>query len=731
MRVNMPVTSVERQLKEGDSVVSKTDLNGVITYVNRVFCEISGFAEEELIGQPQNIVRHPDMPPAAFQDLWDTLKAGKSWKGLVKNRCKDGGFYWVEANANPIFENGKITGYMSLRSRPSREQVERAERVYKDIREGRARGITVQRGRIKRTGLPGLWDWLRDPSAALRMTTIISLLVVLAIALGVAGMMGMSRSNESLRTLYDDRMVALEQVAMIDRLILRNRLLIAVSLVTPDPAYVRDNMDQMDKNIAEITRIWEQYMLTYLTPEEKVLAEKFAADRKRFVVEGLRATQAALRAGKLDEVRKIVANQVRPLYVPVGEGINALIKLQVDVGRQEYNAAVARYNNTRLWSIVAIVLGGAFATLFGYLLVRSFVRPLRELEDIAMAVSSGDLARHIEVRSEDEIGRVLQAVKNMNGNLRSIVGDVRYSSHSINQGSGEVAAGTNDLSQRTQEQASALEETASSMEEMTSTVKQNADNARQANQLAAGARDQAGAGGEVVSKAVTAMEAINASSKKIADIIGVIDEIAFQTNLLALNAAVEAARAGEQGRGFAVVASEVRNLAQRSAAAAKEIKGLINDSVEKVRTGSELVDESGKTLTEIVDSVKKVTGIVAEIAAASQEQAAGIEQVNKAVMQMDEMTQQNAALVEESSAASRSMEEQAAKLNELMRFFRMGDENDLAQGAARVRPARAVPAAANAERKRARLVSGAVPHAHAPALPKTGTHDADGSWQEF
>jgi methyl-accepting chemotaxis protein-1 (serine sensor receptor) len=465
---------------------------------------------------------------------------------------------------------------------------------------------------------------------------------------------------------------------MIDRLILRNRLLIAVSLVTPQPDYVRGNMDQLDKNIAEIGKTWDAYMATYLTPEEKQLADKFAADRKRFVTEGLRPAAAAMRAGKFDEAKKLVANQVRPLYAPVGEGINALIKLQVDVGKQEYNDAVARFNHTRLWSIAAIAVGGAFAALFGYLLIRSFVRPLRDLENIAMSVSSGDLTRQIEVKSEDEIGRVLQAVKNMNGNLRGIVGDVRFGAGSIAQGSQEVAAGTDDLSQRTQEQASALEETASSMEEMTSTVKQNADNARQANQLATGARDQAEKGGEVVKKAVGAMNEINIASKRIADIIGVIDEIAFQTNLLALNAAVEAARAGEQGRGFAVVASEVRNLAQRSAAAAKEIKGLINDSVDKVKAGSALVDESGTTLLDIVDGVKKVTDIVAEIAAASQEQSAGIDQVNKAVMSMDEMTQQNAALVEQSSAASRAMEEQSRRLDEMMCFFRMGDVGDQA-----------------------------------------------------
>jgi len=726
MRVNMPVTSVERVLKDGDSIVSKTDAKGLITYINRTFVEISGFSEEELIGAPQNLVRHPDMPPAAFKDLWDTLQAGNSWKGMVKNRCKDGGYYWVEANANPIYENGQLIGYMSLRSKPTREQVEYAEKVYKAIREGTARGITVQQGRILRTGVMGMWDKVRHPSAAMRMATIIAMLLVMAVGLGVMGLMGMSRSNESLRTLYDDRMVALDQVALIDRLIMRNRLLIAVSLVTPEPKYVQGNMDQLDGNSAEITKIWEAYMATFLTPDEKKLADKFAGDRKKFVMEGLKPAAAAMRAGKTEEAKRIVAEQVRPLYAPVGEGINALIKLQSDVGKQEYIDAVARYNSTRLWSIVAIVFGGILATFFGVLLIRSFVRPLRELETIAMAVSSGDLTRDIKVNSEDEIGRVLQAVKNMNGNMRGIVGDVRFSSGSIGTASSEIAAGTNDLSQRTQEQASALEETASSMEELTSTVKQNADNARQANQLAVGASAQASKGGAVVTQAVTAMNEISLASRKIADIIGVIDEIAFQTNLLALNAAVEAARAGEQGRGFAVVASEVRNLAQRSAGAAKEIKGLISDSVEKVKSGSQLVDASGKTLLDIVDDVKKVTDIVSEIASASQEQSSGIEQVNKAVMSMDEMTQQNAALVEESSAASRSMEEQAQKLVELMHFFRMGDVGDRVTGSRGV--STSAVRAGKQESKLAQL-------RREKGMPtpaeqrKTGTGDAN--WQEF
>jgi methyl-accepting chemotaxis protein len=324
-------------------------------------------------------------------------------------------------------------------------------------------------------------------------------------------------------------------------------------------------------------------------------------------------------------------------------------------------------------------------------LMDTVAQPLRQIRESVLALSEGDLTRLATGEFQGEFGVVTESLNASINHLRQLVGEIRNSSARIAEGAAQLNEGNTNLSSRTQEQASALEETSSTVEQMTSTVKQNADNARQANQLAAGARDMAEQGGDVVGRAVKAMSEINASSKKIADIISVIDEIAFQTNLLALNAAVEAARAGEQGRGFAVVASEVRNLAQRSAGAAKEIKSLIKDSVDKVQEGTKLVDQSGSTLQEIVAAVKKVSDIVAEIAAASQEQATGIEQVNKAISQMDETTQQNAALVEEAAAASSSMDEQARGLDELVGFFRSEEGGEPAPERPAPRAAAAAP----------------------------------------
>jgi methyl-accepting chemotaxis protein len=402
-------------------------------------------------------------------------------------------------------------------------------------------------------------------------------------------------------------------------------------------------------------------------------------------------------------------------------------------GDEDAVTAQELYASARLLMFGFSGMALALSALLAWAVTRSIVRPINEAVKIAETVANGDLSSSIVVNSTDETGRLMQALKHMNDSLVNVVGQVRQGTDTIATASSQIAAGNMDLSSRTEQQASSLEETAASMEELTSTVKQNADNARQANQLAVSASSVAVRGGSVVSQVVGTMGAINTSSKKIVDIIGVIDGIAFQTNILALNAAVEAARAGEQGRGFAVVAAEVRSLAQRSAAAAKEIKTLIGDSVEKVEEGSRQVAEAGKTMDEIVDSVKRVTDIMAEITSASQEQTQGIEQINQAITQMDQVTQQNAALVEEAAAAAASLQDEASGLLQVVSVFRLGSEQGNYAAAATHRaavPQRAVPRQPPAAKQAI-----AAPKRSSPPLPSTRLTAAPaggaGDWEEF
>ncbi len=418
--------------------------------------------------------------------------------------------------------------------------------------------------------------------------------------------------------------------------------------------------------------------------------------------------------------------------------VNALKALKT---HNEYNVAIAKrvekeassMLSSAIWQLVliALLVTGAVAGM-GLIIARRLIGSLEEAVQIAQTVASGDLTHRITVTSNDELGQLLQALKEMNDSLIGIVGQVRTGTDTITSASAEIAHGNMELSSRTESQASSLEETAASMEELTSTVKQNADNARQANKLAQTASEVALRGGSVVSEVVQTMGAINESSRRIVDIISVIDGIAFQTNILALNAAVEAARAGEQGRGFAVVASEVRNLAQRSAAAAKEIKELINNSVENVDMGSKLVDQAGTTMDEVVNSIRLVNDIMAEITAASQEQSLGIAQVNDAVIQMDNVTQQNAALVEEAAAAAGSMQDQAKKLTQVVSVFKINFSDQSVAEPTRSRPAATVKPALKSKPKPAlKIAARPTPQSSPAAKPAAPAADAGDGWEEF
>ena len=447
-----------------------------------------------------------------------------------------------------------------------------------------------------------------------------------------------------------------------------------------DPAHQKQFETEMAASSARATEIQDAIGKSQLNAQEQAQYQDVLATRKAYT-EVRKNVFKAKNAGDMALGRQLYEGEMATRRDSYLASLSKLAQLEAQLLDVTAGQIRSRYENGRLLlislGVAAILLGIACA----YWITRSITRPITRAVEVAQAVSAGDLTSNIVVDSTDETGQLMHALKDMNDKLVSIVSQVRASTDSIATASGEIAAGNLDLSSRPEQQASSLEETASSMEELTSTVKHNADNARSANQLAIDASQIASRGGAVVSEVVSTMGSINDSSRKIVDIISVIDAIAFQTNILALNAAVEAARAGEQGRGFAVVATEVRNLAQRSSQAAKEIKGLIDDSVQKVEAGSQLVDKAGRTMDEIVQSISHVTQIMNQITDASEEQRAGIEQVNQAIGQMDQVTQQNAALVEEAAAAAESMQDQAARLSGVVGLFKL-DARQVARAAA-------------------------------------------------
>jgi methyl-accepting chemotaxis protein-1 (serine sensor receptor) len=506
-----------------------------------------------------------------------------------------------------------------------------------------------------------------------RLALAMTVLSILLIAIGVTGLIGISSIVDTSRELYQERM---PKTVAADNTLLwigRQRTSLDQASVTTDPAWA----ERMYKTEAEVGKQaldwWGKYLALPQTDQGKKLAQE-VTNGIGSVEQALDRFRAAIRSGDRQAISDAARN-VGTIYTAMQKSGTLLNEYETAQARISYEDAERRYRDFRLSSILAILFGVSIAGYSWFSLRRAISGPIAQALKHFGDIADGDLTQPVRIRSSDEMGQLLRGLSKMQDNLTKTVGTVRRGSEAIASATQQIAAGNLDLSSRTEQQAASLEETASSMEQLTSTVKHNAENARQATTLATSASDIAGKGNEVVGNVVHTMDEIRDSSAKITEIVGIIDGIAFQTNILALNAAVEAARAGEQGRGFAVVASEVRTLAQRSSSAAKEIKTLIMHSVERVQSGSEQAGQAGRTMSDIIDAIKRVTDIMAEISVASSEQSAGIDQVSRAVTQMDQATQQNAVLVEQASAAATALEQQALLLKETVSVFRIDERH--------------------------------------------------------
>jgi methyl-accepting chemotaxis protein len=587
---------------------------------------------------------------------------------------------------------------------------------------------------------------LTNMKVGMRLGLGFALVLVLLVAVTAVGILRMAQIQDRL-----DHVVGVNNV--VTRLVIDMRNNVSERVTSLRTLTLMTNADDMEPELNKFKDQTRKYDDIQAKLEKKFAAESSQQEKTLLAqvkdAEGVampaisKASELYL-ANKAEDATRVMIKEIRPAQKKWMEALDQLSTLEDKLNTQAQTDAEAAFANARNFMLVMLALAVAMGVVAAWVISRSLLKQLGAEPDytarIAASIAHGDLSIAIHTDESDR-GSLLVEMKEMRNSLVNIVAQVRRGTETIGTASREIAAGNLDLSSRTELQASSLEKTASAMEELTSTVKQNAENAREANTLAASASDVARKGGDVVSQVVGTMGEINSSANKIADIIGVIDGIAFQTNILALNAAVEAARAGEQGRGFAVVASEVRNLAQRSAAAAKEIKTLIGDSVEKVERGSKLVGQAGVTMEEVVASVKRVTDIMSEIANASAEQSAGIEQVNVSIIDMDSMTQQNASLVEEAAAAAQSLQDQASELARVVSIFKLeeGEEYQAEQLAAMAAPV--VQAAPRAPVKRA-AVRPALKKPAAPARaeaaaaepaarPKKPAATAGDEWEEF
>ncbi|UTD55581.1 methyl-accepting chemotaxis protein [Halomonas sp. MS1] len=669
MRNNQPVTQREYTLDDETVLISRSDLKGNVTYANAAFVEVSGYTRDELMGSPHNLIRHPDMPEAAYADFWKTIKSGASWQGTVKNRRKNGDHYWVTASVAPLRDGDRIVGYTSLRRKAPAQSIALAETVYKEIREkGKSRRYTLAQGALRRRGVGGFLARFQFNSLKAKLTGMVVASIILMGLAGGLGMYGLMVSGERLDTLNRSGLEAVANLQRVERQI--GQVVAQLEPAVRNPRRV--DVDAVAASVSEysqsIQTLWNEYRTDSNASAERLQA--FSAGLATWI-SSVDTTVTAVSDANGFAAFEAFNDGVQPTTEQLRESSSQLVSDE----RANAEALVGQAQQGRqqmlIAQVVLMVIGLLLMVGLSTVILRSVLRSVEGARHITFQIAAGNLAARERRETKDELGELLYSLDTMRFSLASIVGDVEYRVSVVTPAVQQIAAENEELASRTEQQASSLQQTASSMEEMTSTVQQNTENARQATELAVQNASSTRDTREQMQQLVARMQRIAQSAEKMAEMIGVIDGIAFQTNILALNASVEAARAGEHGRGFAVVASEVRNLASRSADAAQEIRKMIESTTQEVSGGRGAVEQAERAIDNVMQQVSRVSELMESISTASSEQSSGIGQINSAIAEMDNVTQQNATKVQTIAASADNLALETFELANVVDAFRL------------------------------------------------------------
>jgi aerotaxis receptor len=694
MKINQPVTQREKPFPKGKYLVSKTDLKGIITHANAAFVEISGFAREELLGKNHNIVRHPDMPPQAFEDLWRTVKQNKPWRGVVKNRSKDGDHYWVDAFVVPLRKRGETIGYMSVRSEPSRAQVREAEALYQQLNASKA-------------PLPGSSPWTRRISLRARLAAVMAFMGLLMIGGATVGLTGLSETNADLNATYEEQLKPSVALAQMVALLGDNRAQIMLGLQhAPDNAFAKMHdhplamhIEATLKNREAIEAARAAYEKRSMDAEEQALAKAFFEAREAFSREGVNAAREAFKAGDFHQANVLLLTKINPLYKEILQRGEALQNYLMRQGEKNFKESQQRFALIKALSIGGTLAGLVLVALAGLFLGRAMVRPIQQAIDSFERIAEGDLTAEIEISRGDEPGRLLAALAMMQVHLKVMLDEIREASSLIDSRCAQLDAGMNRVVQQSNQQHDRVQSTAAATEQFSQSVVEVAGSSEQAAEAAAQSRQEVNDSAASISSSMDAtakvVEAVQSSSaaivdlersiQKIGDITNTIKDIADQTNLLALNAAIEAARAGEQGRGFAVVADEVRKLAERTASSTADISAMVAEfqavtrgavgsmgqAVDEVKHGVGMMRDSVSGLDRIKVSSDSVAGMAQHIAAAAKEQAIASESVATNMEQISALIEQNTAAAQEAWELAEDLAHAAAGLRDLVGHFEL------------------------------------------------------------